>query len=182
MKDVHLRVLLVSVQNYCCYQRSLGNNTPANPHTLSRIISFAGESFLSPSLLISFLLLKLNPSQPYIGIHIFHTVLHTFPKVLTGRICWTVKSFLVGDHFLYSHDLNVWFRGVIERRNLMLVTLRVKGLKKNHIFQKINGVKRLIPVQEEKSFGIWLSFPKTPFQCYSTAKERGSLRSLPNVF
>ena len=28
----------------------------------------------------------------------------------------------MNDHFLYSHDLNVWFRGDIVRRNYMLVT------------------------------------------------------------
>ena len=39
-----------------------------------------------------------------------------FPKVLTRRI--------VGDHFLHSHDLNLWFRGDIVRRNKMLVTLK----------------------------------------------------------
>ena len=28
----------------------------------------------------------------------------------------------MNDHFLYSHDLHVWFRGDIVRRNYMLVT------------------------------------------------------------
>ena len=32
-------------------------------------------------------------------------------------ICSTFKASLVGDHFLYSHDLNMWFRGDIVRRN-----------------------------------------------------------------
>ena len=36
--------------------------------------------------------------------HILHAVLYTFPKVLTRRI-----------YFLYSHDLNVFFRGDIVR-------------------------------------------------------------------
>ena len=45
--------------------------------------------------------------HPDISIHILHTVLFTIPKVLTRRIYLTVKSFfLIGDHFLYSHDLN----------------------------------------------------------------------------
>ena len=40
------------------------------------------------------------------------------------------KSLLsVCDHFLYSHDLNVWFRGDIHGRNLMLIMLRVKSVK-----------------------------------------------------
>ena len=33
----------------------------------------------------------LNPLRPNISMHILHTVLCTFPKVLTGRICLTVK-------------------------------------------------------------------------------------------
>ena len=54
--------------------------------------------------------------HPSIGMHILHNVLYTFLKVLIRRICLTIKSFLVGDNFLYSHDLNVWFRSDIVRR------------------------------------------------------------------
>ena len=39
--------------------------------------------------------------------HILHTFLHTCPKVLAGRICLTIKTALVDDHFLYSHELNL---------------------------------------------------------------------------
>ena len=35
----------------------------------------------------------LNPSHPKINMHLLHTVLHTFPKVLIIRICLTIKSF-----------------------------------------------------------------------------------------
>ena len=35
----------------------------------------------------------INPPHPNINIHIFHTVLYTFTKVLTRRICLTIKSF-----------------------------------------------------------------------------------------
>ena len=35
----------------------------------------------------------LNPFQPSISMHILHTVLYTFPKVLTKRICLAIKSF-----------------------------------------------------------------------------------------
>ena len=52
-----------------------------------------------------------NPLHPNISMHILHTVLFTSPKELTRRICLTIKSFFFGDHFLYSHNLNVWFRG-----------------------------------------------------------------------
>ena len=65
-----------------------------------------------------------NPLQPNISMHILHTVLYTSPKVLTRRICLRIKSFFFGDHSLYSHNLNVWFRGDIVRRNRILVTLR----------------------------------------------------------
>ena len=34
-----------------------------------------------------------NPLLPNISIHILHTVLCTFTKVLTRRICLTIKSF-----------------------------------------------------------------------------------------
>ena len=34
----------------------------------------------------------LNPSPPNISMYILHTVLNTFPKRLTRRICVTVKS------------------------------------------------------------------------------------------
>ena len=30
---------------------------------------------------------------------------------------WQSRASLVGDHFLYSHDLNVCFRGDIVRRS-----------------------------------------------------------------
>ena len=58
-----------------------------------------------------------------ISMYISITVLPTFPKVLTRRICLKAKNFF-GDHDLYSRDLDVWFRGDIGRRNWMLVTLR----------------------------------------------------------
>ena len=50
---------------------------------------------------------KLNPSHPNISMHILHTVLHIFLKVLTRRKCLTIKISLVGDHFLHSHDPGV---------------------------------------------------------------------------
>ena len=41
----------------------------------------------------SLLWVKLNPLQPKISMHILHTALHTFPKVLTRRIWLPIKSF-----------------------------------------------------------------------------------------
>ena len=41
----------------------------------------------------SLLWVKLNPLQPKISMHILHTALHTFRKVLTRRIELPIKSF-----------------------------------------------------------------------------------------
>ena len=49
----------------------------------------------------------INPLHPNINMHILHTVLYTFLEGLKRRICLTVKSSLVVDHFSCSHDLNV---------------------------------------------------------------------------
>ena len=37
-------------------------------------------------------ILSLNPLHPNISRHILHTVLYTYPKVLTRRICLTNRS------------------------------------------------------------------------------------------
>ena len=37
-------------------------------------------------------IISLNPLHPNISVHILHTVLHTYPKVLMRRICLTIKS------------------------------------------------------------------------------------------
>ena len=36
---------------------------------------------------------NMNPFYPNISMHILHTVLYTFPKILTRRIYLTIKSF-----------------------------------------------------------------------------------------
>ena len=47
-----------------------------------------------------------NLSHPLISIHILQILLFTFPWILTRRIYLTIKASLVGDHYLYSHDIN----------------------------------------------------------------------------
>ena len=37
--------------------------------------------------------ISFHPLHPNISMHILHTVLYTCPKVLTGRICLTIKRF-----------------------------------------------------------------------------------------
>ena len=50
--------------------------------------------------------------------YILQTVLKTFLKVLTRRICLTIKSFFSWWSFHYSCDLDVWFRGNIVTKHL----------------------------------------------------------------
>ena len=60
---------------------------------------------------------SINPLHPNISMHILRTVICSFPKMLTWRTCQTIKSFslaLVGDPFLYSHNLNVWLVACIQ--------------------------------------------------------------------
>ena len=65
-----------------------------------------------------------DPLKPNISMHILHTVLYTFSYVLPRRICLTIKASLVGDHFFYSPDLSVRFKGDLTERNWMLVIPR----------------------------------------------------------
>ena len=57
-------------------------------------------------------ILPSNLLHSNISTHILHTGLLTFPDALTRRICLTIKSFLVGDHFLDPRD----HRGEFVRR------------------------------------------------------------------
>ena len=75
----------------------------------------------------------INPIHPNISMHILHTSLSAFLKVLVRRICLTIENSLVCDRFVYSHDLKVWFRSNIVRRNKILVTLRGHKIKKDNI-------------------------------------------------
>ena len=50
---------------------------------------------------------SVNPLHPNISRHILHTVLNTFPKVLTRRICLTIKSFYCWSFPFFSWPLCV---------------------------------------------------------------------------
>ena len=54
-----------------------------------------------------------DPLDADISTNNLHIVLFTFPKVVTRIICLTIKNFFVSDNFLYSHNVNVWFGGMI---------------------------------------------------------------------
>ena len=43
-----------------------------------------------------------------------------FPRGWQGNFAYQSKASFISDHFLYSHDLNMWFRGDIAGGNLML--------------------------------------------------------------
>lgn len=51
------------------------------------------------------LFLYVNPLHAYIRMHILHTVLYIFPKILAGKNCSTIRA-LIGDHFLYSRGVD----------------------------------------------------------------------------
>ena len=55
--------------------------------------------------------LFVNPLQPNISMHILHTVLHTFSKRLTRRICLTIKSCL---NSWWSSPVFSWLSCVIQ--------------------------------------------------------------------
>ena len=56
---------------------------------------------------------------------ILQTDLHTFPKELVERICSKIKVliFLLGDHFIDSHNLSLYSVWIIARRKLVLDTI-----------------------------------------------------------
>ena len=60
---------------------------------------------------------SLNPLHLHISMHILHTVLYTFPKVRTRRICLTIKSFF--GCWSFPLFLRPWclIQGNIVRRN-----------------------------------------------------------------
>ena len=89
----------------------------------------------------AFLQSHANSGTPHTlsSVQISLTVLFTFLKVLTRRICVTIKSFFFNDHFLYSHDLNVRFSGDIVRRNEMLVPSWGQRDMPKHNFSKTSG-------------------------------------------
>ena len=68
---------------------------------------------------------NLNPLYPKISVHILHTVLKSFPKVLMRRICLTIRSFFGWRSFPLFPWHDVGFSGDFVRRNWMLVTQRV---------------------------------------------------------
>ena len=53
-----------------------------------------------------------------------------FLRCWQGEFVWQSRASLVGGHFVYSCDFNVWFRGDIVGRNRTLVTHLIQDLKK----------------------------------------------------
>ena len=51
-----------------------------------------------------------------------------FLRCWKGEFVEQSRTSLVGDHFLYPHDLNVWFRGDLKRKIRCQSLLGVKGL------------------------------------------------------
>ena len=83
-----------------------------------------------------------------------------FLRYWQGEFVYQSKAFFTGDHFLYSHDLNVLFRDGIVGRSLMLVTLRVKRINRHLqiILTKVNFKKW--KKFEEGIFKNWKFYPE----------------------
>ena len=84
-----------------------------------------------------------------------------------GEFACHSRAFKVGDHFLYSHFLNVWFRGDTVKRNLILVTFMNLRVKVSFWFQVLrsyntlsNTLKEALLITESNTTSIlqyWLS-------------------------
>ena len=119
------RWLQICIYRYChCWFKSgklwvqSSHCIPLATHSLitKKIFITYHQIPLASQSLVTYSCYILTPLHPNISVHILHTVLYTSLKVLTMGICVRIKSFLFSDHFLYSCDLNVWFRGDIIRR------------------------------------------------------------------
>ena len=80
------------------------------------------KSYLTPDLYYTFVthawdMVHFIPWHPHISMHILHTFLRTLLWYWQREFVKQSRASLVGDHFLYSRDLNVWFRGDNVRRN-----------------------------------------------------------------
>ena len=73
----------------CCAQNNIQLNLPPGMQYLNT------EYFISMFFFVieTIMVISLNPSHPNIKLYILHTVVYTFPKKLTGRICLTIKNF-----------------------------------------------------------------------------------------
>ena len=82
--------------------------------------------------------LEIDPLHPNISVHILHTVLCTFPKVLTRRICLTIKSFFSWWSFpLFSlFNLGVTFYGEFRCQSLLRVKRLILGI--GELSRKLN--------------------------------------------
>ena len=100
----------------CCSNKSVSN--------LKQHKSFYIFFHKRLSIVLQVAVPKFNPLHHNISIRFLPTVHYTFPMVLTKRICLKSRASSVGDHFLYSHDLNVCFRADTDWRNYLLINLR----------------------------------------------------------
>ena len=69
-------------------------------HSVAKNLRHRGRALTRGGCLHKELRWVLKPLHPNISMHILHTVLYTFPKVLTRRICLTIKSFFSWWSFL----------------------------------------------------------------------------------
>ena len=101
---------------------------------------FLWSPFRDYSTILNKFMLLTHPSHPNISMHILHTVLYTFPMVLTRRLCVIITSVFGWWSFLWSmwpkcviQVFNLW-NNLLKRHlsNTTCITCRSK-LNTNHI-------------------------------------------------
>ena len=82
-------------------------------HFLVQFLRLTGRSVASFGMSLSrkidggYILSLFNPLHPNISMHILHTFIYTFPKVLTSRICLAIGSLMVLLWFLVVSSFKV---------------------------------------------------------------------------
>ena len=99
--------------------RELESEFPSVFKRLPQARQFSSNLSKAPvcDLLASFVEVHMNPLLSNISMHILHTYSIHFLRFWKGEFVQQSRASLVGDRFIYSHDLNVWIRDDIVRRN-----------------------------------------------------------------
>ena len=104
------RNLLFNTITTCC-----GSLVPSTPALNSNRVVL---SFSPPSTHFSFIIFIFYPLHPNSSMQFLQTGIYTFANKPVKENLFNNQELLwLGDHFFYSHDLNVWWRANVVRRN-----------------------------------------------------------------
>lgn len=68
---------------------------------------------------------ELGPMQPYAKLTTNYTI--HFARCRKGESVWQSRTIYIGDHFLHSQDLQIWFKGNTMGRNKRSKISGIKG-------------------------------------------------------